>query len=197
MLAQAAKKLNNNVHLIHKDAASAAMHLRAQSQDLVLCHFLLSFVDASQLLGVAHGLLRPGGLLSFATSTQESLSEVHSLHFPRASRLLGVQRSLRKASTPLNHQQCLALLQAQGFEIVQQHLQRQTVCFASFDDVRHWALDSGWAASFLDDSMGVRKFMARFAFKLGELFIHPFYPIEATNEMSIVLARKPVSRQHP
>ena len=191
MLAQAARKTGSSVKLIHADAANATDYLQQQSQDLVLCHFLLSFMDMTDLLGLAQRLLRPGGLLSLATSTQESLSELHSVHFPRASRLIGVKASLRRASTPRNHQQCLQALESMGFEIVEDSLQRQAVSFDSFDDVRRWALDSGWAASFLDDPMGMRKFYGRLAFALGELFIHPFYPVDATNEISVVLARKP------
>lgn len=191
MLTQAAKKLNGDVKLIHDDAARADRYLCGESLDLALCHFLLSFVNAHHALDMAHSLLRPGGMLSLATSTQESLSEIHNIHYPRVSRLVGVQRSLRKASTPLNHRQCLELLEIHGFEIVDEHLERQSVCFESFDDVRCWALDSGWAASFLDGPMGIRKVWARPAFALAELLFHPFYPINATNEISIVLARKP------
>ena len=191
MLAQAARKTGSSVKLIHADAAHATEHLAQQSQDLVLCHFLLSFMDMTDLLGLAQRLLRPGGLLSLATSTQESLSELHSVHFPRASRLLGVQASMRKASTPRNHRQCLQALTSMGFEIVEDRLERQAVCFDSFDDVRSWALDSGWAASFLDDPMGMRKLWGRLAFALGEILMYPLYPVDATSEISVVLARKP------
>jgi ubiquinone/menaquinone biosynthesis C-methylase UbiE len=191
MLTQAAKKLNGEVKLIHDDAASADLYLSEESLDLALCHFLLSFVSAHRALDMAHSLLRPGGMLSLATSTQGSLSELHNIHYPRVSRLVGVQRSLRKANTPLNHRQCLELLETHGFEIVAEHLQRQPVCFESFADVRCWALDSGWAASFLDGPLGIRKLWGRLAFALAECLFHPFYPIEATNEISIVLARKP------
>lgn len=190
MLARAAQKLDGRVTLIHDDAANAAAHLGGESQDLVLCHFLLSFMDTRCLLGVAHGLLRPGGLFSLATSTQGSLSEMHSLHYPRASRLVGIQRSLSKAGTPRDHRHCLDLLREQGFEIVDDCLQRQTVSFASFEDVRAWALDSGWAASFLADRLGLRKLWGRLAFALAELLIHSLYPVDATSEISIVLARK-------
>lgn len=190
MLDQAARKIHGAVKLIHADAANASDYLREQSQDLVLCHFLLSFMDMPSLLGVARRVLRPGGLLSLATSTQESLCELHSVHFPRASRLVGIQASLRKAYTPRDHEQCLQQLQLHGFEIVEERLQRQAVCFECYDDVRSWALDSGWAASFLDDPMGFRKIWGRLAFALAELLIHPLYPVDATNEISIVLARK-------
>jgi ubiquinone/menaquinone biosynthesis C-methylase UbiE len=190
MLSQAGRKLGDEVRLIHDDAAHAGAYLAPGSQDLVLCHFLLSFVDADRLVDVAHGLLRPGGIVSLATSTQGSLSELHRYHYPRASRLVGIQRSLQRSGTPRDHAESRALLESHGFEIVDEHLLRQPVSFESFDDVRSWALDSGWAASFLDDPLGFRKLFGRAAFAVAELLIHPFYPIAATNEISILLGRK-------
>jgi len=193
MLSQAAQNLNGKVQLIHDDATRATSYLPAESQDLALCHFLLDFADIDHLLGTVQNLLRPGGLFSLATSTQQSLSEVHRIHYPRSSRLIGIQRAVRKSNTPLDHRQCLKRLEDSGFEIVAEKLQRQPVCFESFTDVRCWALDSGWAASFLDDSLGMRKFCNRAAFTIADMLIPSFYPFDATSEISIVLARRPIT----
>ncbi len=196
MLTQARRKLGDTVRLVHSDAAHAAEHVPANSVDLVLSHFLLSFIDADQLLATAHGVMRPGGLLSLATSTQRSLIELHTGRFRRASKLFRVERSLNKAHTPRDHDHCLDMLRDRGFEIVSQHLHRQPVRFASFDDVRSWALDSGWVASKLDDKTGLRIVSSRVLFRLAEMFYHPLYPVDAVNEISIVLARKP-EQMHP
>lgn len=190
MLSQAAQNLNGKVKLIHDDATRAASYLQAESQDLALCHFLLDFADVDPVLDTVQTLLRPGGFFSLATSTQQSLSEVHRIHYPRSSRLIGIQRAVGKSNTPINHRQCLERLEKSGFEIVAEKLQRQPVCFESFIDVRCWALDSGWAASFLDDSLGIRKLCNRAAFIIADMLIPSFYPFDATSEISIVLARK-------
>ncbi len=194
MLAQAERKLDGNVHLIRDDAIRAPDYLQAQSNDLALCHFLLSFVDADRLLDVAHGLLRPGGMLSLATSTQQSLHELTLGRYRRASKLLGVERMLRKSNVPVDHRHCQAMLQRHGFEIVAEHLQRQPLCFESFEDVRNWALNSGWIPAVLDDRTGLRIACGSAAIALVELFLYPLYPVRAATDISIVLARKPEAR---
>ena len=191
MLSQARIKLGGDVQLVHSDAAHAGDFVPPGSVDLALSHFLLSFIDADRLLSTAHRVLRPGGLLSLATSTQRSLIELHTGRFRRASKLFRVKRSLHKAHTPRDHAHCLAMLRERDFEIVSQRLHRQPVRFESFDDVRSWALDSGWVASKLDDKTGLRIASSRVLFALAEMYFHPLYPVDAINEISIVLARKP------
>ena len=190
MLTQARNKLGGDVHLVHTDAAHAGNYVPPDSVDLALSHFLLSFIDADKLLSTAHGVLRPGGLLSLATSTQRSLIELHTGRFRRASKLFRVKRSLHKAHTPRDHAHCLEMLRERDFEIVSERLHRQPVRFESFDDVRSWALDSGWVASKLDDKTGLRIASSRVLFALAEMYFHPLYPVDAVNEISIVLARK-------
>ncbi|MGD2171944.1 MAG: class I SAM-dependent methyltransferase [Gammaproteobacteria bacterium] len=191
MLRQARSKLGDRVELLREDALRAARHMPAASADLVLCHFLLSFVAADPLLDEVYRLLRPGGLFSLATSTQRSLGELHSGRFSRTGRLLGVRRELQKASTPADHRHCLELVRTRGFTIVDEHSQRRQLLFESFADVRDWALNSGWIAGSLDDPFGLRIACATAIFALARLTMHPLYPIEAHSEISIVLARKP------
>ncbi len=191
MLMQARQKLGADIRLVNSDAARAVDFVAPESVDLVLSHFLLSFVEADRLLSTAHRVLRPGGLMSLATSTQRSLIELHTGRFRRASKLFRVKRSLHKAHTPRDHTHCLEMLRQHGFEIVSERLHRQPVCFESFDDVRSWALDSGWVASRLDDKTGLRVVSSRVLFALAQLYYHPLYPVDAVNEISIVLARKP------
>ena len=191
MLEHSAVKLDGCATLIKGDAIDAAHHILPGSVDLLLCHFLLSFVDAGQLYRTAHRLLRPGGLFSLATSTRRSLRETYSGRFSRPARLLGVQRAVNGASTPADQAECLETLRSHGFEIVAEQLYRQPVSFESFADVRNWALNSGWAASALDDGTGLRIAIGSAVFGLAKILMHPFYPVHAVSEFSIVLARKP------
>lgn len=194
MLSLAAGKLSQDVHLIQQDAIHAAEYVPHESMDLAMSHFLLNFVELDQLLGTSLKLLRPGGVLSLVTSTQQSLAELHTERFPKTARLLGAKRSLKQMSTPETHQQCLEKLQEKGFEIVEQKLWRQPVSFESFDDIRSWAVDSGWMVSSLDRKLGLRIALGRVMVGLLERSMHPFYPLEGSTEISIVLARKPVLR---
>jgi len=191
MLERSANKLADSARLLKANAVDADRFLPPASVDLLLCHFLLSFVDADQLYRTAHRLLRPGGLMSLATSTRGSLRETYSGRFSRAARLIGVQRAVNTASTPADHDDCLATLRRHGFEIVAERLHRQAVVYENFADVRDWALNSGWAASVLDDRIGLRIAAGTAVFGLAKLLLHPFYPVHASAEFSIVLARKP------
>ena len=191
MLDQAANKLRGQVKLINDDVSASRKYLGAESVDLALCHFLLSFVDSGLVLEETLRVLRPGGLLSLATSTRHSLKELHSGRFRHTGRLFGVERHLSQSSTPADHDSCLQTLRDHGFEIAAEELLRQPVCFQSFDDVRDWALHSGWVASALEDHTSLRIAGASGLFALARIFMHPLYPIHAVNEASIVLARKP------
>lgn len=197
MLQQAAGKLGDHVALVRDDALAASKRLQTASTDLVLCHFLLSFVAAEPLLDEAYRLLRPGGLISLATSTQRSLSELHSGRFYRSGQILGVRRALRRSSTPADHRHCLGLLRERGFEPIESCLQRRRLQFRSFADVRNWALNSGWAAAALDDPFGLRIACCTAAFAVARLVMHPLYPIDANSEISIVLAKKPAPPPTP
>jgi hypothetical protein len=134
-------------------------------------------------------------VLSLITSTQQSLSELHSGRFRHAGRLLGVKRSLNKMSTPENHQNCLDKLRKYGFEIMDETLHRQPVCFDSFADVRSWAVDSGWMVSSFDKKLWFRMALGRLIIGVLEFAMYPLYPVQASTEISIVLARKPETRE--
>jgi ubiquinone/menaquinone biosynthesis C-methylase UbiE len=191
MLSQASTKLENRVQLFHDDALSAPRHLGSNSQDLVLCHFMLSFFKVDQLLATAFQVLRPGGYLSITNNTCDSMSELHRGRFERVSRLLGIESSLEKSSNPVDHADCQRQLQAAGFEIVDALEKRRSVWYRSYRDVRAWGIDSGWLVNSHDASMGLRIAGGKILFGLAKVFMHPLYPIHATSKISIVLARKP------
>lgn len=62
MLGKAAQKLPPRTRLIHYSAENAEDHLVAGSLDLVLCFFLLRYLDPAVVLPIAHRLLKPGGV---------------------------------------------------------------------------------------------------------------------------------------
>lgn len=195
MLSLAERKLSQQVTLLKQDAKKAVDFVKPESVDLAMSHFLLNFVEADHLLESSLKLLRPGGVLSLITSTQQSLSELHSGRFRHAGRILGVRNSLNKMSTPKDHQSCLNKLQQHGFEIIEETVHCQKLSFNSFADVRSWAVDSGWMVSSMDNKLGLRIALGRLILGILEISMHPLYPLQASTEISVVLARKPENRE--
>jgi ubiquinone/menaquinone biosynthesis C-methylase UbiE len=191
MLGKAWEKLPRRAQLIHDSAANAERYLSPASQDLVLCHFLLRYLEPQVVLPTAYRLLKPGGYFSLVTTTQRSLIETYTGRFAKTEPLLGVRRQLAKGGNPRDHAQGMEMLERFGFELVADNLYREVVTFRSFDDVQAWAFESGWAVEIGDGRMSVRIAFLRIAFALAEVFMRPLYPVDATNEISIVLARKP------
>lgn len=190
MLAVARKKLSGNFTGICDDVLHIEHHVRPKSQDLVLCHFMFSYVDPDQILARAYRLLKPGGLLSIASSTQQALAEVHRDYFPYARRLLKVDASLARATTPKTHASLCETVARHGFEVVERHHERESTSFHSFKDVSNWALGSGWAAQYFDRHYWLKRIGAT-AWCAGARILHsPFYPVTATNDISLLLARK-------
>lgn len=193
MLSLAERKLAREVNLIQQDAKRATDFVPPESVDLTMSHFLLNFVEMDHLLNSSLILLRPGGVLSLITSTQQSLCELHTGRFRYIGRLLGVKRSLKKMSIPENHHQCLQKLTQHGFVIIDETLRREQLIFESFYDLQSWSIDSGWVVSSFDKKLELRIALGRIMIGILRIVMHPLYPIHATTEISIVLARKPES----
>ncbi len=191
MLRKAFGKLPKRTRLIHDSAANVEDHLAPASLDLVLCHFLLRYLEPQVVLSRAYRLLKPGGYFSLVTSTQRSLLETYTGRFEKTGRLLGVRAQIAKGGNPLDHASSIEMLQQYGIEIITDNLYREGVTFRSFDDVRAWAFESGWAAEFFGQRPSLRTGFTWTAFALAEVLMRPLYPVHATSEISIVLGRKP------
>jgi ubiquinone/menaquinone biosynthesis C-methylase UbiE len=164
MLGKAWDKLPRRAQLIHDSAANAEKYLGPASQDLRLCHFLLRYLEPQVVLPTAYRLLKHGGYFSLVTTTQRSLIETYTGRFAKTEPLLGVRRQLAKGGNPLDHAQGMEMLERCGFELVADNLYREVVTFRSFDDVRAWAFESGWAVEVVDGRMSVRIAFLRIAF---------------------------------
>jgi ubiquinone/menaquinone biosynthesis C-methylase UbiE len=191
MLAQAARKLPAETRLIHDTAANAERYIEPESIDLLLCHFMLRYLEPATVLPLARRLLKPGGYFSLATSTQNSLSETYTGRFAKLRRVSRMRKRLEDANNPRDHEATLDLISHYGLELVANEAYRQPVVFRSYDDVWAWAFESGWAAEFLGVRVRLHGALMRAAFKIAETTVRPFYPVGATSEISIVLARNP------
>ena len=190
MLKQAARKIQGPVEFICDDARNILHHVPQASQDLILCHYLFSYLDSDLILDTAFKLLKPGGFISLATTTKQNLLELSTGRFRHTGRLFRVGNHLSKVDTPENHQACLDLLATHQFQVVRHSNYRKEALFRSFADVISWAVDSGWAAQYFDSGFRLKVLLGRLLFAGAAVVMHPLYPIIAHSDISIVLAVK-------
>lgn len=190
MLKQAVRKIRGPVEFICDDARNILNHVPPASQDLILCHYLFSYLDIDQILDVAFKLLKPGGLFSMATTTKKNLLELSTGRFRHTGRLFRVGNHLSKVDTPENHEACLNILAKHRFQVMQHSNYRKEAIFSSFDDVISWSVDSGWAAQYFDSGFRLKALLGKLIFAGAAVVMHPLYPIIAHSDISIVLAAK-------
>lgn len=190
MLDCARKKLPAQTQFFHGDSRHILEHVSPESKDFVTSHFLFSFLDRKTVFDVAHGVLRPGGLFSIATTTQRDLRALYTGRFRKTGKILRVERYLKRACTPKDHMSLGCELERYGFEIIEQQHLTPPFEFQRFEDVRAWALESGWAATYFERFPRLKLFLTTGAFRVAERLMHPLYPIIANSDISVYLVRK-------
>ena len=190
MLRQASDKLNGSVNLICDDARNILNHLPPDSQDLVLCHYLFSYLDIHEILDKIFQLLRPGGIVSMATTTKRNLLELSTGRFSFTGKLFRVGNHLKQVDTPDDHDACLKILAEHGFNVLSENNYRKQVVFNSFADVTAWSVDSGWAAQYFEGGYRAKVLLGRAIFAGAAILMYPLYPIYAHSDISVVLARR-------
>ena len=191
MLKQAKNKIGGSIELVCEDARNIQSHIPDNSQDLVLCHYLFSYLDIHEILNLAFRLLKPGGVLSVVTTTKKNFLELSTGRFRRTGRLFRVARHLSQVETPKNHCDCMKILVEHKFDILNHYRFDNRLDFKSFEDVTAWSIDSGWAAQYFDSGFKVKALLGKFIFASAAILMHPLYPISAHSDISIVLVRKP------
>ncbi len=191
MLKQAESKIRGDIRLLCEDAKNIDTHIPANSQDLILCHYLFSYLDINKILDISFQLLKPGGVLSMVTTTKENLLELSTGRFRVTGKLFRVAKHLSMVETPQNHTDCLKILTEHKFEILAQSSYKKKLCFESFEDVNAWSVNSGWAAQYFDRGFRMKALLGRFIFASAATLMHPLYPISAHSDISVILAKKP------
>lgn len=98
MLSRARTKLGDAASFIGADVACA--ELASNSADLVLCNFVLSYVeDPSALVNLAHRILRPGGTLFVTDVHPQTASD---FHWRRGCQVDGNHREIRVNNRPID-----------------------------------------------------------------------------------------------
>jgi ubiquinone/menaquinone biosynthesis C-methylase UbiE len=190
MLACAKQKLPTDTHFMQGDLGRILEAVLPERFDLVTSHFLFSFVCRKRIFETAHRLLRRGGVFSIATTTQQDLKALYTGRFKIAGHLFRVERYVSRAHTPQYHGTLHDELASAGFEVISHAHLKSPIVLNRFEDVRAWALDSGWAASFFERFPRLKMALTTGAFRVAERVMHPLYPITAHSDMSLYLVRK-------
>jgi predicted TPR repeat methyltransferase len=141
MIAAAQRKLTFEAHV--DDACNAGRHVAPGSVDLVLAHFLTTFVNRPRLFLAAAGTIKSTGLFSVVSTTSEAFGRVRA----NLDRLLGHAGIAASISpTPETADSLSAELRAAGFEIVKEETFRKAIVFTSFEETLKWGLQSGFFA---------------------------------------------------
>jgi ubiquinone/menaquinone biosynthesis C-methylase UbiE len=192
MLEIARKKIGPKLRTICDDLANIHSHVNDESQDLVLCHYVFSYCDLDSTVESAWRVLKPGGYCSIVTTTKKNFEELYLERFPLTSKLLNVNYWLESVYTPKNHEELLQRVTSKGLKVVESRQLKKEVTFRSYKDVKQWAYDSGWVASYFETYTYLKYFVTRMYFAISRVLFYPLYPVKASTDISIILLQKPL-----
>jgi ubiquinone/menaquinone biosynthesis C-methylase UbiE len=177
MLEIAKTKLPFNA--IHDDVANTGQHFRPASADLILMHFLTTFVDGSKVVLDTSKLLRPGGYYSIVSSTYEAFPKLYEL-----TRMALSDEFIKQANpSPLNTETIASYLSNAGLEVIAVDTFTKTIRFSGFDELYQFGMSSGFFTHILarlnsEQIAGFRQ-------------MENIFPLEDQYKASVVLARLP------
>ncbi len=190
MLEIAKQRLPLNTQFIQDDALNIHKHISANSQDLVCCHYFLSFCPIEEVLARAFHILKPGGYLSLMTSTKQNLKSTYADKPKIIKKILKIDKFMQNAGTPYDHQTCLSLLSKQGFLLIEDNSFTEPLSFNNIDETMSWAINTGWLAGYFSNYYYLKKFTAIILMQLWDKAFGLF-PIVSDTDVSIVMVQKP------
>lgn len=177
MLEIAKTKLPFNA--IHDDVANTCNHFSPASADLILMHFLTTFIDGNEVVQDTSKLLRSGGYYSIVSSTYEA--------FPRLYQLAGMVVSedfIKQANpSPQDTETVAKFLTNAGMDVIAIDTFTKTIKFSDFNEFYQFGMNSGFFTHIL------AHFNSEQIAGFGQL--ENIFPVEDQYKASVVLARKP------
>lgn len=168
------------ISVFHDDVHHMSRHVGTNSVDLLTMHFLMNYIDPQKVLAEAHSVLKPGGLFSIATGTEESFATLRVL----ASRLWSEEIIRAETRTTENVEFLKKMLTGTGFRIVEDEVLIKEITFEDLKSLKDFSFHAGWCASkFLFD-------LSDEHLKTYEKIAQTFLPIHDTMKVCIVLAEK-------
>lgn len=177
MLEIAKTKLSFNA--IHDDVANTGKHFASGGVDLILMHFLTTFIDGNEVVRDTSKLLRSGGYYSIVSSTYEAFPRIYEL-----ARMMLSDDFIKQANpSPMNTDTIASYFSNAGLDIVAVDTFTKPVKFSNFTEFYQFGMNSGFFTHILAqcDSEQIAEFS-----RLEHVF-----PLEDHYKASVVLARNP------
>ncbi len=140
-----------NFFAVHDDVANSLQHFSRESMNLILMHFLTTFVDGEDIVARTAKLLRTKGYYSIVSSTFQAFPRIYSL----ARMVLPDQFIRDKNRAPENADAIVSFCTKAGLDVIAVDHFTKEVTFANFDDFYDFGMNSGFfthVLCHLDDS---------------------------------------------
>ena len=200
MLDKSKEKMNSaNYQTIHDDVVNIEKHVAHGSQDLILSHYLFSYADRIQVMRRAYKMLKPGGYLSIASSTKEQFSSFHQQlkngDMGNVAKLfihsMNFDRYVENVGTPKSGDQLLEEAIALNFKRIKKDIYKEKIYFFSYEDIKSWAYDSGWAANYFEKNPKLKLSILHSMYVIGTLLRKENKMLSANNDIVLLLLQKP------
>ena len=140
------------IKTIHSDFRDAVNHIPKHSADVIIAHFIMTFLDRDELLALAQQLLKPGGVLSIASSTWASFPEAHKQLDESMGKLkltkplvnYWYQRAVKQPHLPDGSLITKRDLEGTGLALVDQEMLHVPLCFKDVREGYDYGFRAGW-----------------------------------------------------
>lgn len=190
MLAITKEKIGNNHTFINGCLKNIGDNIPPNSQDLVLAHYVMCFVDPKWSILKSLEMLKPGGFLSIITTTKRNLHELRTEHFVKTSKMLGANSSIEKAYIPHSIDNLTADIIPNSDLIKSALLYNKVIDFNNDEDLIKYFIDSGWAGSYMNNGFKFKQALMHFVSSSIYGANKNQFPISATSDVAIVLVQK-------
>lgn len=163
------------------DACNVGAHVPAGTADLVVAHFLTTFVDRPRLFEAARATLGEGGLFSVVSTTGEAFAKLSAV----VDSFLGASVARAASPAPADTEALVAEVRAVGFEVKAIEVFRKPVRFESFEECLAWGVRSGFFAHAIE-AIGIDRVM-------GYADVPGIFPLD-DEYVGVALLAAPISR---
>lgn len=172
----------------------------ADSQDLILSHFLFDYVSPETIIPLCYRLLKPGGYLSIIGSTKkqnENISDIFknctiSFFIYKNTIKNLVEQSIKKSGIFNSHAEGVAFIEKNNFRIVEEEEKSIPILFSDSNEAWTVVYECGWGNKFLSNLPSYGRWLLRAGLGLLELPPFKVYPVACEMILSSVLVQKPI-----